>query len=77
MSTTDVRVPDPEHRDHNFQTSCVEGSCDCAPLCPVCGKGKCWDAKLWPGHHDWKCAHCCQADFYTLWEAKVTGKEAI
>ncbi len=66
----DTRTHDPNtFRPEEYALACQDGSCDCAPACPVCGKGKCWDAKLWPGFHDWRCGECCQANVTTSWKA--------
>jgi hypothetical protein len=67
MTATDTRVPNLKHKDSDYAADCVAGTCSCAPGCPVCGKAKCWDARQWPGYHDWRCAECCQAHVTTLW----------
>jgi hypothetical protein len=80
VATLDSRVADSrtfEIRRHDSSTfnaadyaiECQNGTCDCAPICPVCRKTKCWDAKHWPGHHDWRCGECCQAHFSMPWKA--------
>jgi hypothetical protein len=74
MTASDTRTPNAKHKDEDFHPSCVAGTCDCAPLCHVCGKGKCYELKQWPGYHDWRCAHCHQANFHTPW--KPAAEEA-
>jgi hypothetical protein len=64
----DARTHDPStFNADDYSEACRSGSCDCAPLCPNCGKVKMWDEKRWPGHHDWHCAEC-HAYTTTLWK---------
>jgi hypothetical protein len=74
MTASDTRTPNVNHKDEDFHPRCVAGTCDCAPHCYVCGKGKCWDVKQWPGHHDWRCGYCHQANFYTAWKPAEVGR---
>jgi len=49
--------------------ACQDGTCDCAPLCGRCGKGKMWDSKAWGGEHLWNCPEC-HAKGSMPWKAK-------
>ena len=54
----DKRTHDPKFNETDYALACRNGTCDCAPICPTCGKVRMWDEKRWPGHHDFHCAEC-------------------
>jgi hypothetical protein len=69
MNNLDTRTHDPKtFHASDYATACQNGTCTCAPICQVCGKAKCWDMKLFPGHHDWRCGECCQHSVTTVWK---------
>lgn len=65
----DTHVHDPKtFKASDYALACQTGTCSCAPTCPVCGKQKCWDAKVWPGLHDWRCNECHQTNLRIAWK---------
>lgn len=69
MTNLDSRVHDPSTLHvEDFAPECANGTCNCAPTCPNCRKIRCWDAKVFPGYHDWKCGECFHS-FTMPWKA--------
>jgi len=63
-------------RAEDYAADCAEGTCDCAPTCGLCGKGKMYDNKRMPGYHDWTCPHCI-ASGYQPWKLSEVVQDAV